>query len=74
MTIAPELADLVDQLDAAAAAQLVGWADYRLCPVCRAAIGAPCVALNGRVAGGQPDGVLTPLTVPHAARKRRQRR
>jgi hypothetical protein len=74
MTIAPDLADLVDRLDAAAAVLAVDWEDYRMCKVCRAAIAAPCTALNGRVAGGRPDGVREPLPVPHAARQRRQRR
>lgn len=47
------------------------WADFRACPVCKAPTGEPCCALNGRVAGGRPDGIRTPLPRAHVARKRR---
>jgi len=48
------------------------WDDYRACSqVCRAPMGKPCFSLSGRVVNGQPDGVRTELSVPHAARKRR---
>lgn len=70
MTIEPGLAHLVDVEPAA----LVDFTAYRACPVCRVPIGAACVALNGRVAGGVPDGVRTPLPRAHAARKRRSGR
>lgn len=65
MSIEPGLAHLIEP------AALVDFADYRACPICKAATGAACCALNGRVAGGQPDGVRTPLPRAHAARKRR---
>jgi hypothetical protein len=48
------------------------WNEYRKCSqVCRAAIGEPCFSLSGRIVGGRPDGVRTPLAVPHVSRKRR---
>lgn len=56
-----------------AAVAAVAWETFRRCPVCRAEIGEACRALSGRVAGGRPDGVSTPLAHAHAARKRRTR-
>jgi len=50
------------------------WSAWRTCRICRAGTGQPCVALSGRVAGGRPDGALTPLPRPHGARRRRVRR
>lgn len=50
------------------------WRRYRACPTCRADAGKACTAMNGAVAGGQPDGVRTALPVAHAARKRSTRR
>jgi hypothetical protein len=47
------------------------WSMYRACPVCKVALGAPCVSRSGRIIGGQPDGVRTVLPVPHTLRKRR---
>lgn len=48
------------------------WDLYRKCSqVCRAAIGEPCFSLSGRIVGGRPDEVRTPLAVPHVSRKRR---
>jgi hypothetical protein len=48
--------------------------DFKRCPVCHAVTGAPCVALNGRVVNGQPDGVATRLPRAHTTRKRRKGR
>ena len=47
------------------------WNGFRACPVCKASIGVPCYSLSGRITGGVPDGVRTPLTVPHRARRAR---
>lgn len=63
-----ELADVVARVSEPA--DFSGWG---VCPTCRARAGEVCVALNGRVAGGRPDGVRTPLPVPHAARRPRRR-
>jgi hypothetical protein len=60
------------QHDEAVAA--VDWDGYRMCPTCRRATGVPCVALNGTIAGGQPDGVVSELEHAHAARRRRSGR
>lgn len=54
-----------------AAAVEVDWHNYQMCRTCRAPIGEPCVALSGRVQGGRPDGVRTPLPHAHARRRRR---
>lgn len=67
--IEPMIAPLV--VDAAA---LVDWSEWNACPICRVRAGEPCVAMNGRVAGGRPDGVAVPLPRSHAARKRSKRR
>lgn len=45
--------------------------DYRKCRTCGAATGAFCVSQSGRVVGGLPDGIRTPLPRPHVARQRR---
>lgn len=52
--------------------EAVDWDRYRKCSqVCQAETGKPCFSLNGRVVGGQPDGVVTPLDHPHVSRKLR---
>jgi hypothetical protein len=50
----------------------VDWSAYASCRICLADMGAPCVALSGRVAGGRPDGV--PVVLEHAHSSRRFRR
>lgn len=74
--LAVELVDVVQAVDAAELEQIeaTDWAGYNACPTCRVAAGEPCRALSGRVAGGRPDGVATPLERAHAARRRRVRR
>lgn len=54
-----------------AAAALVDWENFRKCSaVCQSETGEPCYAMNGRIAGGRPDGVRTPLPRAHSSRKR----
>lgn len=55
------------------AAKAVDFAAYLTCPVCKSKPGEACRALNGRVAGGRPDGVSTALAVAHGLRKRSRR-
>lgn len=62
---------LLVTIEEMAAVAAVDWDSYRSCSICRSSIGEACRALSGRVAGGRPDGVSTPLATPHAARKRR---
>lgn len=51
------------------------WDAYGKCSqVCRQPTGKPCVSQSGRIVGGRPDGALTPLAAPHAARKLLKRR
>lgn len=50
------------------------WSAFQSCRTCLAPMGGPCVALNGRVAGGRPDGVPVELERPHVSRRRRSRR
>jgi hypothetical protein len=52
----------------------VDWSSYQACRICLADMGAPCVALSGRVAGGRPDGVPVVLERAHASRRRRRGR
>lgn len=47
--------------------------DYGKCRTCLARRGQKCVALNGRVAGGRPDGIVEQLLYPHARRPRLSR-
>lgn len=71
MSLEPSLAATVDRL----AAEPVDWNAYRKCSqICRAETGEPCFSLSGTVVGGRPDGVRTPLTHAHAARKLRTRK
>lgn len=69
--LAPELEETVERMELEDQADAVDWVNYGACPVCLAQGGKPCVALSGRVAGGRPDGVRTPLPRAHALRKRR---
>lgn len=48
--------------------------DYRKCTTCGAATGEPCTSQSGRVVGGIPDGIRTPLPRPHVGRERRSGR
>jgi hypothetical protein len=53
----------------------IDWDDYRKCSqICGAEIGEPCTSLSGRVVGGRPDGVRTPLKAAHRTRKLRVKR
>jgi hypothetical protein len=73
MSLDPALTATVARTEPAPDA--VDWNAYRKCSqVCRAEIGQPCFSLSGRIVGGRPDGVRTPLTHAHAARKLRIRR
>jgi hypothetical protein len=70
--IEPSLVATVARLDELAAVEAVDWSAYRKCSqICRAETGQPCFSLNGKIMDGQPDGVLTPLSHPHKARKLR---
>ena len=71
MTVAPELAELIERVEAAAESMSIDWHAFRKCPVCRREIGAPCVSASGTLVNGRPDGKLTPLRHAHVARKRR---
>lgn len=78
MSLDPSLEATVARLDeeaAAAAAPATDWDAYGKCSqVCRQPTGKPCISQSGRIVGGRPDGALTPLAVPHAARKLLKRR
>jgi len=50
------------------ATETTDWSKYRACPVCKVALGMPCVSLSGRVVNGRPDGVRTVLPIPHTIR------
>lgn len=64
-----------DAVYLAQAAEPVYPDDYRKCSqICGAKIGEPCFSLSGRIVGGRPDGIRTPLDAPHKARKRRTKR
>lgn len=52
----------------------VDWNAMRACPTCLQSTGKPCVALNGAVEGGRPDGVRTELRSAHARRQPRRGR
>lgn len=45
------------------------WSTYRLCPICRAETGQPCVAAASTVRDGRPDGPPQVLTIAHGFRK-----
>lgn len=47
------------------------WSMWRLCPVCRAPIGQPCLTRSGRVVGGRVVGPSVRLDRPHAMRRLR---
>jgi hypothetical protein len=53
----------------------VDWSRWRKCPVCFAAIGAPCMSISGGFSHGHPYPVVEPVTVaadrPHSTRKPR---
>ena len=49
----------------------VDWSGYQSCRTCLAPMERPCVALNGRVSGGRPDGVPVELERAHVSRRRR---
>lgn len=69
MSLEPSLAATVDRLGQEDV-EPVDWGRYRKCSqVCRAPAGEPCFSLSGRIVGGRPDGVRTPLTHAHKARK-----
>lgn len=70
MSIEPSIAATVARTDP----DPTDWSLYQKCSqVCRAEMGQPCFSLSGKVVGGQTDGVRTPLTHPHVARKLRRR-
>lgn len=50
------------------------WNGYRKCPICRAEIGEPCVALSARIVEGRPDQVPVPLLLAHKMRQHRTSR
>jgi hypothetical protein len=53
---------------------LVGWSDYRKCPICEAVIGQPCASLSGKIVNGCTDNIRKELDAPHKARKLRTRK
>jgi len=68
---APLAARFVPVVEPAAAELEYDPADYRKCTTCQQGSGAGCVAQNGRVVGGRPDGIRVLLPRPHVARRRR---
>lgn len=65
--IEPGIADI-------AAREEFDWSTVGKCRVCLAQCGEGCVALNGRVAGSRPDGIVQRLSRPHASRPVLRRR
>lgn len=76
MSLEPGIADIVHAATAAAAKALAApdWSAYGTCRICRAAPGAPCTSVYGRIVAGRPDGNSRALQVAHGHRKRRHGR
>jgi hypothetical protein len=72
----PDIAYVIrrTEAEAQALAEPVNWENYRKCRICAAETGQACCSASSGIAGGQPDGIRTPLPRAHGGRERRRGR